>query len=317
MLRFTVYGDMYMDLSIILVNLNTKELLYDALAALPEACSGLVYETIVVDNGSSDGSPAMVREQFPGAQLIVNQRNVGFAAANNQAFEVAHSDLILLLNTDTRAAPGSISALVQFIHSHPQAGIAGPRLINLDGTFQGSAANFPTIPQESLLLLGNLSRHLRGPVFPFHQLPPELSPRQVDWVSGACLLIRRIVIDQIGPLDEGYFMYTEETDWCYRAKQAGWEIWWVPEPVVLHYNGATAKQTHALKRWQVYGSKIRFFRKHHGRAAAWMFAAAVWITSLIKTVGWGGIALLSTPERRDRARHNVRAYLELLRRGVS
>ncbi|HLF25341.1 MAG TPA: glycosyltransferase family 2 protein [Anaerolineae bacterium] len=301
-----------MDISIVVVNLNTKQLLRDALAALPDASRGLSSETIVVDNGSTDGSAALVRERFAHALLIVNEHNAGFAAANNQAMQRAQGEFVLLLNSDTRAAPDSIATLARFLKAQPRAGIVGPRLLNADGTFQGSAAAFPTPAGEALLLLGDVARRLRGPLFPYHSLPDDRSPRRVDWISGACLLIRRAVIDQIGGLDTGYFMYTEETDWCYRARQAGWETWWLPEPGVYHLNGATAQQTFARKRRQIYGSKTRFFRKHYGRVAAGMFASAVWITSLIKTVCWGGLALFGKSDRRERARLNVRSYLEVL-----
>jgi GT2 family glycosyltransferase len=301
-----------MDLSIVLVNLNTRSLLADALIALPDACRGLAFETIVVDNGSTDGSQAMLRERFSEVRLIANQRNVGFAAANNQAFEVACGRFILLLNTDTRAFADSIAALVRFAEEHRQAGIVGPRLVNLDGSFQGSAADFPTVLGESLLLLGDVARWLRGPTFPYHPAPYDGAPRRADWVSGACLLIRKAVIEQIGYLDEGYFMYTEETDWCYRARSAGWEIWWLPEPTVLHYNGATAQQTFVSKRRQIYSSKTRFFQKHYGRVGAWTFASLVRGASLVKMLCWGGIALLGAQDRRLSARRNVQAYLEVL-----
>lgn len=301
-----------MDLSIVIVNLNTRLLLADAIAALPDACHGLTYETLVVDNGSTDGSPAFVRDRFPSARLLVNERNVGFAVANNQALRLAQGDFVLLLNSDTRAEPGSIEALVRFMQRLPRAGIAGPRLLNADGSFQGSAADFPTVARESLLLLGGIARWLLGPTFPYHPLPADPSPREVDWVSGACLLTRREVIDQIGDLDAGYFMYTEETDWCYRVKRAGWSVWWNPEPVVFHLSGATAQQTFTLKRRQLYASKARFFRKHQGRAAAWMFAAGVWITSLIKTAYWGAAWVMGAQARRGIAKRNAQSYLQVI-----
>jgi hypothetical protein len=301
-----------MDVTIVVVNLNTKQLLSDALAALPEACGALAWEAIVVDNGSTDGSPALVRERFPHVQLIVNERNVGFAVANNQAFRQARGEFSLLLNSDTRATPGSIAALVDFLRSHPRAGIAGPRLLNADGTFQGSAANFPTPTREALLLLGDVARRLRGSTFPYHPLPADRAPRQVDWVSGACLLVRRAVIDHIGDLDTEYFMYTEEADWCCRARQAGWQTWWLLEPAVYHLNGATAQQTYSRKRRQIYGSKARFFRKFYGRTAVWVYAAAVWLTSLVKTLCWGGLSLVGPAGRRERAKLNVQSYLEVL-----
>lgn len=301
-----------MDVSVIIVNRNTQSLLIDALAALPEACERLSYEAIVVDNGSTDGSVDEVRRRFPDARLLVNERNFGFAGANNQALHVVQGEFILLLNSDTRAMPGSIATLVQFARIHPRGGIFGPRLLNADGSFQGSSARFPTVGQESLLLLGNLSRRLRGETFPYHPLPPDMAPRSVDWVSGACLLIRRSTADQIGDMDEGYFMYTEETDWCYRARQVGWDVWWVPTPIVFHLNGATAQQTFSLKRRQVYGSKIRFLRKYRGWLHAWAFGAAVWLTSLFKTLAWGGKALIGKTDQRQTARRHVKAYLEVL-----
>ncbi len=244
------------DLAIILVNWNTRELLLDCLAALPAAVGPLHAEVWLVDNGSTDGSVEAVRAQYPQVQIIANHDNRGFAAANNQAIRASQSRHVLLLNSDTVPYPGSLVALVHFLDVHPTVGVVGARLLNGDGSLQPSWAAFPTVWSE---LLGKNIRMRR----PFLSSNGTLA-YAVDWVGGACLLIRRSVIEQIGLLDEHYFMYTEEADWCYRVKRAGWEICYYPQAEVIHLGGQSSKKASARMKAELYRSKLIFFRKHYG-----------------------------------------------------
>ncbi len=278
--------------SVILVTYNTRELLGRCLEALPAALEGVPYEVWVVDNGSTDDTLAWLRAHHPEVHVLANPTNRGFAAANNQAMARAQGRYLLLLNTDTRPLPGSLAALVRYLDQHPEVGIVGGSLLNPDGSPQGCAADFPTWWKELVLLTGPLGHRLLGPWFPFH--PPSEAPRAVDWVSGACLMVRREVVEAIGGLDEGYFMYTEEVDWCWRARRAGWSVAVIPEARVIHLGGATARRMDGLRRRWLYTSKARFLRRRQGPAAAAIYTAAVWITTFGK---WLAMHLLGRREQ--------------------
>lgn len=275
------------DLSIVIVNWNTRALLADCLQSLNGQWSTVngrqssttdnrlpftVYrspltETIVVDNASSDGSAAMVRERFPWVELIENRQNVGFARANNQAICHSRGRYVMLLNSDTVVPPGAIQSLIDFADFHPRAGIIGVRLINPDGSFQAGPNRFPTLLTTVFETWGILQRLSRNPYYP--SFPPELSNRSliVDWVGGACLLARRTAIEEIGMLDEGFFMNSEEVDWCYRMCRQGWEVWYTPDSAVIHLGGASAKRSTAAQRLRNYRGKVLFLSKHRSVAA--------------------------------------------------
>jgi GT2 family glycosyltransferase len=276
--------------SVILATYNTRDLLARCLEALPAALEGVDYEVWVVDNGSQDGTAEWLRAAHPEVRLIRNPDNRGFAAANNQAMAQARGRYFLLLNTDTIPLPGSLTALVDYLERHPEVGMAGGSLLNPDGSPQGCAADFPTLWTELLLLTGPLGRRLLGPSFPFH--PPVESPMPVDWVSGACLLVRREVVEAIGGLDEGYFMYSEEVDWCWRARRAGWAVVVIPQARVIHLGSATARRMDGWRRRWLYASKARFLRRAYGPIPAACYEAAVWLTTLLK---WLGMKLMGRP----------------------
>ncbi|MEK7326118.1 MAG: glycosyltransferase family 2 protein, partial [Chloroflexota bacterium] len=202
------------DVSIIIVNWNTRDMLADCLNSIALTAGKLRVETIVVDNNSTDGSQAMVQERFPEARLIQNRQNVGFAKANNQAMAVMQGRYALLLNSDALATPGSIQALIELADSQPRAGLVGAQLVNPDGSFQASHTPFPSLWQEFLILTG-LGRLLHGRWYPSRGPEEAKGPQKVDYVEGACMSVRREAFQQVGGLDEGYFMYAEEVDWCY------------------------------------------------------------------------------------------------------
>lgn len=299
------------DISIIFVNWNTRELLVQCLRALPASLGDVAAEIIVVDNASTQGNLESLVDDFAGLRLLLNDSNRGFAAANNQAMQIANGRYFLLLNTDTLPGRGELQRLVEFADNHPRAGLVGVMLLNGDGSFQASYADFPSVHGETLLLL-KLAERFKGAHFPFHAPQESLKPRRCDWVQGACLLAAREAIQDFGPLDEGYFMYTEETDWCARARESGWEVWYTPDVKIIHYGGQSAAHQPAAKRRQLYGSKVRFFRKHRGRAAAFTFKLIVQITSGLKLLYWALMARLRRGERGHAAQVNVQAYLTVL-----
>ena len=266
------------DLSIIVVNWNTRDLLAQCLEAVASSESPhaklniypIAYEIIVVDNASSDGSAAMLYERFPWVRLIKNSENMGFAKANNQGLASATGRYMLLLNSDTLIPQGTLETLVEFADAHPQAGIVGVKLVNPDGSFQAGPNRFPTLVSVVLESWGIVQRLTRNPYYP--SFPPERSSiaLECDWVGGACLLARRIAIDQVDLLDEAFFMNSEEVDWCYRMRQGGWEVWYTPSPAVIHLGGASANRSTATQRLRNYRGKVLFLSKHHGDFAGWL-----------------------------------------------
>ena len=258
-----------MNCSILVVNWNTRELLARCLCSIEQGAPKDSYEVIVVDNASSDASPQMVREHFPGVRLVENEKNVGFAAANNQAIRQARGRYLVLLNSDTEVRPGALAALVQFMDAHPRAGAAGARLLNPDGSLQPSCHPMLT-PGREFWRLVFLDRLWRRATYSMHRWAVNI-PRQVEVIKGACLLLRREALDEVGLLDESYFMYTEEVDLCYRLHRTGWELWWVPQAEVVHYEAQSTRQAAEDMYVQLYRSKVQFYRKFGGQRRAHRF----------------------------------------------
>ncbi len=273
---------------IVIVNYRTSGLAVDCLRSVAPQIADLgAAKVVVVDNASDDGSVARLRETIVSqgwedwASVIPAERNGGFAYGNNLGIRLAlrqrdRPDYLLLLNPDTIVRPGAIRALVDFMNGHPGAGIAGSRLENANGGAERSAhtAPSPLGELESGARLGVLSRALhRYGVAP----PARDAAHECDWVSGASLIVRRKVIEDIGLLDEGFFLYFEEVDFCTRARKAGWQVWFVPESCVVHLEGAsTGIQKVARRRPQYwYDSRRRYFTKHFG-VAGLVLADVLW-----------------------------------------
>lgn len=287
-------------LSIIIVNWNTRDLLADCLASVAVEVAALPagqVETLVVDNASSDGSVALLQSHFPWVQLIQNATNVGFAAANNQAMAIAKGKYILLLNSDTKVLAQALAILVEFMEAHPEVGASGARYLNPDGSLQPSCYPAPTLARE-LWRLFHLDRFYPFGVYHMAQWS-LLTPRSVDIVQGAALLVRRTVLDQIGFFDTAYFMYTEEVDLCERIRRARWPIFFVPTAMIIHYGGQSTRQAALPMFLQLYRSKILYFRKHHGAVATVLYKLILLGATLLRLV-MTPLAWLETPERRRR-----------------
>lgn len=256
-----------MRLSVVIVSWNTKDLLRRCLETLKAEIEDIDHEVFVVDNNSSDGSAAMVADEYPWAHLIANHTNRGFAAANNQAFKLARGDYVLLLNPDTEVAPGSLHTLMSFLDTHPQAGVVAPQLLNSDGTVQRSCRQFPTFAGMLYELIGLSRMFPNQPRFRQYKMLDwnHDDERQVDQPEGACLMVRRDMMNQVGWLDEGFFMLFEEVDWCYRIKQAGWEIWFTPTAKIVHHYGQSIKQVKARMILSSHRGLYRFWWKHYRR----------------------------------------------------
>jgi N-acetylglucosaminyl-diphospho-decaprenol L-rhamnosyltransferase len=258
------------ELSVIIVNWNTRDLLRDCLAALHVADLPQPTETIVVDNGSTDGSVAMVVAEFPSVEVLANERNLGYSRANNQALCRASGQQVLLLNSDTRVSPQGIRTLMRFMDAHPHAGACAPHLVTADGGAQPFAyGGEPTLTY--LLRRGVFRCLLRRGLHDWER--PGV--QEVGWASGACLLVRREVVDAVGPLDESMFMYFEDVDWCLRMRKLGWRVFVQPEAVVTHLGGGSLRQNPEARRCY-YRSLSVFYAKHYGRLAQALMEAGLW-----------------------------------------
>ncbi len=279
-----------MKLSVIIVSWNTCELLQRCLSQLQAELLHLPIssEVILVDNNSHDGSVAMVRRCFPNVNLVVNQDNRGFGSANNQAFTIARGEMVLLLNPDTEVLPGSLRKLIDFMDAQPKAGIVAPQLINSDGSVQRSCREFPTVTNMFYELSGFSRLFPRVALFRRYKMLDfdHQSTRQVDQPEGACLLIRKQVLDEVGWFDESFFMLFEEVDLCYRTKQAGWQIWFYSGAQIIHHYGQSIKQVKAKMILHSHKGMYRYWTKHNrgvvGYIARPFLAAGLFFLALVR-----------------------------------
>jgi N-acetylglucosaminyl-diphospho-decaprenol L-rhamnosyltransferase len=300
-------------LSIIIVNWNVRELLAACLKSLQEEFSAypdVTAETIVVDNYSTDGSQEMLRSCYPWVMLIENSENVGFARANNQGLRLSQGRYVLMLNPDTEVRPGALKHLLEFMESHPQAGMASARLLNSDGTLQASCYRKANLWREFLDLF-HLDSYLIGGSYRMNNW--DLSePREVDSLLGACMLMPRHVVESVGYFDERFFMYSEEVDLCYRVREAGWRIYWVPSAQVVHHWGGSSKQVADKTFHQLYQAKLRYYGKHGSKIAPRVYKGILVLAALGRLI-LTPLTILEPAPRRRQHRNLARNYLRLLR----
>lgn len=296
-------------LSIIIVNWNTRDLLAACLASVCAHPPQGRYELLVVDNASNDGSPALVRERFPQVRLIVKEENVGFARGNNEALSLCRGEFILLLNPDTVVQPHSIELLVQFLETHPEAGAAGARLLNADGSLQTSCYPAPKLSRE-LWRLFHMDLFYPYGEYQMNKWPTDLA-REVDVMMGAALMFRRSVLEEVGFFDGRYFMYSEEVDLCYRVRQAGWRLYWVPRSRVIHYKGQSTKQVAGDMFIQLYLGKLLYFRKYYGHFAGILYKLILLLAALARLI-LTPLVWFQRKSSRERNLSLARRYSQLL-----
>lgn len=277
-----------MDLSLIIVNYNTRELLRQCLLSLRSARAQLELEIFVIDNASRDHSAEMVKQEFAEVELMQNAANAGFAAANNQGLRRARGEYLLLLNSDTEVRPGALEHCLEFFRAHPEAGVVGCKLLNADGSIQPSCESFLSLPllfYESFFL-EKIFPHNRVfgrramTYFDYDRALP------VDYVKGAFLMIRRRAFEDVGLLDEGFFFYAEEMDWCYRAREKGWEVYFTPEAEVLHHGGQSGDPLSPAIFVQLHRARYQFYRKHHGAFASFIARMLMAAGALLRAFAW-------------------------------
>ena len=296
-----------MDLSVIIVNWNTRELLLSCLASVYRTAGDLQCEVWLVDNASTDGSVAAAAERFPDIQVIVNTTNLGFAAANNRALPKARGRHVMLLNTDAVLTPGAAKTLVDFLDRTPSAAMACGQLLHTDGRLQNSTAAFPSL----LTLAANesLLAHLFPRRYPSKRRAGS-NPVAVDSCIGACLAVRKEAVDRVGLLDERYFFFMEETDWALQMRRAGWQVFFVPAARIVHAQGQSVGAS-AVSRKLFYRSRYLYFRKWHPRTYPIYYAASAARLAANSLLTLAGVILTAGLQRGLRKKMNI--YGRLIR----
>jgi hypothetical protein len=275
-------------LSVVIVSYNVRAFLEQALISIEKALTDIAHDVYVVDNASSDGSADMVAEKFPAVILIRNRHNVGFARANNQAIRRSRAEVVCLINPDTLVQEDTFSTLLGFLDNTPDAGAVGCKVLNPDGTLQlACRRSYPTPWVAFTKMMGLASLFPKSRWFGQYNLtyldPDRIS--EVDAISGSFMMVRRKAIRQVGALDEGFFMYGEDLDWCYRIRKGGWGIYYVPRTQIIHFKGESSKKSPFEQRRLFYDAMAQFVKKHFSTGKAliplWVLIIAIWMRAAL------------------------------------
>lgn len=298
-----------MQVSIIIVNWNTHKLVLDCLTSIYANPPSVSYDIWVVDNASTDGSVQAIRLNFPEVKLIECSENLGFAKGNNLALTRSASKYALLLNSDTIVKPGALQHLYEFMEMNPNAGAAGPLLLNSDESPQPSCYPFPSLSRELWRLFHlDLLYHYSDYAVPGCDMG---KPYPVDVIQGACLILRREALDQVGLLDPSYFMYTEDVDLCYRIKKNGWSLYWLPDAKIIHFGQQSTRQVAPQMFISLYETKVRFFRKHYGVMPTQVYKLILLCASIARLFFFP-LACLQKSTARSQNYYLAKRYLDLL-----
>jgi hypothetical protein len=291
-------------LSIVLVCWNNKAYLDPCLKSLYDTGLKNSFDIIVVDNGSTDGSQQMLRDKYPEVKTIQNGGNVGLAKASNQGINATAGRYVLLLNNDTIVDGSSFDAMIDFLDQNPKVGAVGGKLLNGDGSIQTCYNNFSTL-QEEFLITTRLGKLIRRS---YPAITEEKNVRSVDWLSSACLMVRRSALDDVGLLDEGYFIYGDEADLQYRLKKAGWGIYFLPHVTTVHFGGRSMDRW--KRRAKVYRGKMLFYQKHYGSFMTFLLRLMIGVISVAKLITWAIAFVL--PKSRDLAKRELQSNFEVI-----
>lgn len=307
-----------MDLSIIIINWNSKGYLRECLKSIPQAATGLECEVLVIDNASYDGAAQMLAQEFSHVTFIQSDRNLGFSAANNRAARQAKGDFLLFLNPDTIVMGKSLGTLVDALRKLPHAGAVGAKLLNTDRTLQTSCVqSFPTVLNQMLDCEMLRRRFPRSTLWGMAALfDGSHQPAPVEAISGACFMVKRHVFDRLGGFDERYFMYSEDIDLAYRIHREGFNCYYVPEATVIHHGGGSSKSAgNGFSATMMRESIFRFMQFRKGRSAAVLFRVVILFSALVRM----GFILLSLPFhllRFPHCRSAMRKWLAILKWSV-
>ncbi len=252
------------DISIIIVNWNTRDLLINCIVSVYNTIKNLSLEIWVADNGSIDGSVETIRKKFPDVMIIENKKNLGFAKASNHALRQMNGLYGVLLNTDTILTEGAIETMVEFMARSPDVAVCGGQLLNADGSKQNSIANIPSLATE--LLNKSLLRRIFPRKYPGKELK-LVTPIEVESIIGACMVVRKEAMDDVGLMDEAFFFFLEETDWCLKMRKKGWKVFHHPDAKIYHLQGQSAGKVNIKARIEYWSSRYIFFEKNYGSTA--------------------------------------------------
>lgn len=299
-----------MDLSIVIVNWNTRDMLRSCLASISRQ-PGLQTEVIVVDNASEDGSADMVAEEFPGVRLIRNGANLGFATATNQGLRIAGGRHLLLLNSDTLVLGDVLADSVRYMDEHPDVGMMGCKVLNEDGTTQMTCSLYPSFLNLLLQTLG-LNRLERPRWLRRYQMLDWArdDERDVEVISGCYLVARREAVAQVGLLDESFFLYGEETDWCRRCAEGGWRLVFAPIGNIVHFGSGSSRKLNYRRDLMLSEGTVRLHRKHGGRPAALSVWLLLLVFNLSRSAYW---SLRSVADSSDAARSRASHFRQVVR----
>jgi hypothetical protein len=307
------------DVSIVIVSWNTRDVLRDCLKSVYNQTRSIEFEIIVIDNASRDGSAAMMKLDFPQVILIENSVNMGFATANNQGMAFARGRYVLLLNSDTVVLDDAIGKTVVFAENHSDAAVVGCRVLHPGGKLQQTCFMYPSL--VNMLLESSYLYKLfpQNRFFGREQMTwwDRNDVHQVKVVDGCFMLVRRQAIEQVGLLDEQFFMYCEETDWCYRFEKAGWKMLFTPDAEIVHLGGQSSRQTSIQMTLQLRGSILLFIKKHRSWPAYMLSCILVWLFFAVRVPVW---MIVFAARRTDASRNRLKAYLrgmyQLMLRGA-
>lgn len=284
-----------MDVSVIIVNWNTRQLLYDCLKSMKDTTKNVTYEIIVVDNNSSDDSVEMLAEQFPDIKLIVNDKNLGFAAANNQGIEISQGRYVLLLNSDTLLYEGAIEKNVIYADDNPDAAVFGCRVMNSPDSVGMTCFSFPTLLNLFFSMTGLEQAFKMNRLFGRERMRwwPRDTFRRVDVVTGMYMFVRKNAIDEVGVMDDSFFFYYEETDWCYRFAKAGWKALFNPEAIIMHVGGGGQSSSKAAMKMfvQLQKSCLIYFKKHKGSMKTFIARILLALGFVGRSLYWSSVIM--------------------------
>lgn len=301
------------DVSVIIVSWNAKAHLLNCLHSLIDTANGYSQELIVVDNASSDGSPDVVASQFPAVKLIKNAENLGFAKANNIGMQTSRGRYVCLINSDVIVLEGCIEKLMAFMDENHNVGMTGPRILNPDHSLQVQCRRFPTIWNNICQALGFNKLFPKSAIFsePFMNYWAHDKVQKVDVITGCFWMVRRKAVDKVGLLDEDFFIYAEDIDWCKRFNKAGWDVLFYPEAEAIHIGGASSDNAPIKFYLEMQKADLQYWRKHHGKLGQASYLVLIFLRHMLRMPS-GALQYIVVPSKRKSASYKLRRNLACL-----
>jgi len=302
------------DVSIIIPTWNNKEILGQCLQSLYDSKQNLSYQITVIDNGSGDKTCEFLEEEYPQVLIIHNERNLGFSKGCNQGISQAESRYFLILNNDTKVMNGALERLVQFMDDNPEAGLAAPKLLNPDGSTQMSVCMEYTDLKYAFFggfrLIYPLNKLVKPMALPLEEYGRV---REVAWVTGTCMVVRKEILDDVGLLDENIFMYMDDMEWCYRIRKMGWKVFFVPDAIVIHHKHHSSRHQLQEVFKQDYLSKKYFIQKHKSKKKATLFTLFTLVGSMLKLPLHSITYLFQEERRRKEIKYKIDSHWHIVR----